>query len=71
MTLEIRSDTEYKYFEAVTHDMRFAGYPKAGGGRGMRTLFVAIYKKTWFEQLEDIASWVNNELKEECVFTIG
>ena len=70
MTLTITADSEKKFFEVITKDMRFANYPHAGGGRGMRTLFVPIYKKSWFEQLEDIATWVNNELNEECLFEI-
>lgn len=72
MTLEIRSDIEYKYFEVVTKDERFANYPLAfRGGFNNKTICTCIDKKNWFKDLEKIASFVNNELKDECVFTIG
>lgn len=70
MTLTISADSEKKYFEVYTKDERFANAPMAGAGRGYRTFYVPIYKKSWFEQLEEIASWVNNELHEECLFEI-
>ena len=71
MTLEIRSDIEGKYFEAVSKDMRLGQYPLAGIGTLGRFYFVRIDKRNWFSDLEAIASFVNNELKEECEFVIG
>lgn len=71
MVLEIRSDIEGKYFEAVTKNKKFGGYPGVCFTPWCNTWFVPIRKTKWYEDLEAIASWVNNELKDECVFTLG
>lgn len=71
MVLEIRSDIEGKYFEVCTKNKRFGGYPGVCLVQWSNTLFVPIRKTHWYEDLEAIASWVNNELKEECEFAIG
>lgn len=70
MTFEIHSDTEYKYFEVVTKNKKFESYPKAFCGR-FGTLCVNLDKKNWYKELEDIATFVNNELNEECIFAMG
>ena len=69
MTIELRSDIDYEVFEAVCANKKFANYPKVAFGRCGKP-YVSLTKQNWFKQLEDIASWVNNELKEECVFTL-
>ena len=70
MTIEIISDSECKFFEVSTKNEKFSGYPGAFHNRfGGWT--VPIRKNHWYEDLESIASWVNNELKEDCMFTIG
>lgn len=78
MTFEIHSDIEYKYFEVVTKDQRFADYPMAFRSRFSETTFCTyIDKKNWYKDLEAIASWVNNNLKakdgtpEACFFALG
>ena len=77
MVLEIITDTEYKYFDVLTNDQRFAQYPKAFYGRGGRIVCATIDRKNWYKDLEEIASWVNNNLKEEngtpeaCLFALG
>lgn len=77
MVLEIITDTEYKFFDAVTKDKRFDQYPKAFYGRGGRTVCTTIDRKNWYKDLEEIASWVNNNLREEdgtpeaCIFALG
>ena len=77
MVLEIITDTEYKYFDVVTKDQRFVQYPKAFLGRGGRTVCTTIDRRNWYKDLESIASWVNNNLKEKdgtpesCIFALG
>ncbi len=77
MVLEIITDTKCKFFDVVTKDQRFAQYPKAFLGRGGRTVCATINQKNWYKDLEDIAYWVNNNLKEEngtpeaCFFALG
>lgn len=69
MTLTVSSDIEYKYFEVTTKNKKFADYPLAfRGGWNGETICTCIDKKKWFQQLEAIAEWVNNELGEECLF---
>lgn len=74
MVLEIITDREYKYFDVVTKDQRFAQYPKAFYGRGCstgRAVCTTIDRKNWYKDLESIATFVNNELKDECIFSLG
>lgn len=72
MTLEILSDVDYKYFEVTTKDKKIAGYPTAIMNRwGTGWTIPLDPKKNWWVQLEGIASYVNNELKDECLFAIG
>lgn len=77
MVLEIRTDTEYECFEVVTKNQKFSGFPGANMTRWGSGYFVPIRKKHWYEDLEVIATWVNNNLKEEngtpeaCFFTLG
>ena len=70
MVIEIRSDWNYEVFEAVCANKKFADYPNVAFGRAHKP-YVPLTNKNWFKQLEDIASWVNNELKEECFFCMG
>ena len=69
MVIEIRADMDYETFEAVCKNKKFADYPKAAFGRAHKP-YVPLTSKNWFKQLEDIASWVNNELNDECIFTL-
>jgi len=69
MVLTISTDMENTYYDVTTKNKRFANYPLACKGR-FGGYFVALDKDNWFEQAENIASWVNNELKEECLFEI-
>lgn len=71
MVLEIIADSELKYFDVVTKNQNFAQYPKAFYGRGGRTVCTTIDRRNWYKDLEAIASFVNNELKDECIFTLG
>lgn len=71
MILEIRTDTEYECFEVVTKNARFGAYPGANPNRWGSGYFVPIRKKHWYEDLEEIATWVNNELKDECLFALS
>ena len=70
MVLCISSDVEGKFFEVTTKNKKFLGYPGAFPGR-FGTPCASLNGKKWYEDLEAIASWVNNELKEECLFEIG
>lgn len=70
MIFEIHSDSEYKYFEVTTKNARFANYPHAFYGR-FGTLCVNLDKRNWYKQLEDIATYVNNDLDDECIFALG
>ena len=58
--------TDGEVVEVVTKDGRFCDYPLAAFGRYKRPF--VLLGEDWFNQLSDIASWVNNELKEECLF---
>jgi len=69
MVLSILADYEKTVFEVVSKDERLAECPLAGIGRGGKA-FVPVRKDNWYEQLEGIRDWVNNELKEECLFEI-
>lgn len=70
MILEIHSDIEGKFFEVSCKNKKFSGYPNAIYDRfGGWT--VPIRKQHWYDDLVAIASWVNNELKDDCEFTVG
>ena len=66
----ICSDVEHRFFEVTTSDKRFSDYPGAAFGRCGKP-YVELTNRNWYKQLEDIASWVNNELNEACFFTLG
>lgn len=70
MTFTISSDYEGKYYEVYTKNQRFADCPFAGRGRGGASYFVPMTNANWYSQLVKIADWVNNELKEECIFEV-
>ena len=69
MVLCVCSDIEGKYFEVTTKNKKFLGYPGAFPGR-FGTPCAVLNGKKWFDDLKAIASWVNNELNEECLFEI-
>ena len=71
MTFEIRSDTEYESFEIVCRNRRFGNYPGGAIPTPWGNGYYIPITGNWYKQLEDIASWVNNELNEECLFEIG
>ena len=72
MTFEIMTDTEYKYFDIVCRNKKCLDCPVGFSPNRFGTgYFHAMRNGNWYKQLEAIASWVNNELNEECMFTIG
>ena len=72
MTLEIISDVSGKYIEIQTKNKKFADYPEANvGGFSSTIYFVETNPKNLFKDMEAIATWVNNELEDECMFAMG
>lgn len=69
MVLCISSDVDGKYFEVTTKNKKFLKYPGAFPGR-FGTPCAVLNAKTWFNDLNAIASWVNNDLNEECLFEV-
>ena len=71
MTFEIRTDTEYKCFEIVCKNKKCLDYPGGFNVNSWGTGYWLPIKGNWYKAMEDLASWVNNELKEECLFCLG
>ena len=70
MVFTISADSEHKYFEVYTKNQKFADCPFACRGRGGASFFVPLTRRDWYEQLVKVADWVNNELKDECIFEV-
>lgn len=70
MVFTISADSEKKYFEVYTKNPRFADCPLAGLGRGGASYFVPMTSRNWYDQLVAVADWVNNVLKDECIFEV-
>ena len=69
MTLTIHEGYNKSYITVGTEDKRFGEYPLASR-RGYRYYTVDIDCKNIYKELEEIASFVNNELGEDCMFAI-
>ena len=71
MTLTIHNGHNGKYVIVGTEDKRFGEYPLASR-RGWNNNYYAvdIDSKRIYKDLVDIASFVNNELGEDCMFAI-
>ena len=70
MVLEIRGDACMQTFEVCTKDARFESFPYASPNRWGTGYYTSI-SGDWYRKLVGIATWVNNELKEECLFEIS
>lgn len=70
MTFEIVADRDCKYFEIVCRNKKVLDSPLGFNPNPWGTGYWIPVKGNWYKALENIASWVNNELKEECVFTL-
>lgn len=69
MTLTIYEGYNKRVVYVVTADDRFSEFYLTSK-RG-REYFVEVDCKNIYKELEEIASFVNNELGEECMFAIG
>lgn len=69
MTLTIHEGYNANYVIVGTEDKRFGEYPLASR-RGYRYYAVDIDNKNLYRDLAEIASFVNNELGEDCMFAI-
>lgn len=70
MTFEIVADRDCKYFEIVCRNKKVLDSPLGFNPNPWGTGYWIPVKGNWYKTLESIASWVNNELKEECEFTL-
>jgi hypothetical protein len=71
VVLEIVSDCDYRYFEIRSKDKRFSDYPGGVNMNPWGTGWFYPIKGNWYKELKAIASWVNNELKDGCEFTLA
>ena len=71
MTFTIHDGYDHKYVIVGTKNQKFKDYYLSSGrGADGRYWCLDIEIRSIYKGLADIASWVNNELGEECLFEV-